>query len=394
MRRALLLPAVLVAATLACAEPLELAEWRIDVPPATPIIELQGVPLEERDAGTVRLVDDLVLGADNATTEALLYRPVGIVAAADGRMFVADGGDRRVLRFAADGGYLGSFGREGQGPGELLNIFSMAIAGDRIVIEDLRNGRLSVWTTEGEHVADHSLDKELMDLEGVGNEGFASTFTSGEADGGRRLVAAIHGLDGSERARLFDVPAPPIRIIRMGPGISNSTAELVRGSIAALDHPKVIKAVGAGGVIYVSPAHEYQVLAMSPDGGALWALRVAWRRPARSLSARQRVIDQAVRAGDGPAAVGDFDWPPAQAVELLRTDGAGRLYVFPTKPREDDAPVGPRMVDVYSSAGDFLAAGLVDHIWTHARGDHVYGLRTNERDEWVAVRYHLTVDEH
>jgi hypothetical protein len=106
------------------------------------------------------------------------------------------------------------------------------------------------------------------------------------------------------------------------------------------------------------------------------------------------VIDQAVRAGDGPAAVGDFDWPPAQAVELLRTDGAGRLYVFPTKPREDDAPVGPRMVDVYSSAGDFLAAGLVDHIWTHARGDHVYGLRTNERDEWVAVRYHLTVDEH
>jgi hypothetical protein len=169
MRRALVTPAILLAATLACAEPLELAEWRIDVPPATPIIELQGVPLEERDAGTVRLVDDLVLGVDDTTAEALLYRPVGIVAAADGRMFVADSGDRRVLRFAADGGYLGSFGREGQGPGELLNIFSMAIAGDRIVIEDLRNGRLSVWTTEGEHVADHSLEtEELMDLEGVG----------------------------------------------------------------------------------------------------------------------------------------------------------------------------------------------------------------------------------
>ena len=49
MRRALVTPAVFLAATLACAEPLELAEWRIDVAAGTPIIELPGVPLEERD---------------------------------------------------------------------------------------------------------------------------------------------------------------------------------------------------------------------------------------------------------------------------------------------------------------------------------------------------------
>jgi hypothetical protein len=72
MQRAPLPLLALIAATLACAEPLELADWRIDVPPGTRIIELSTVPLEERDADAVKLVDDLVLCGDDTNGQALL----------------------------------------------------------------------------------------------------------------------------------------------------------------------------------------------------------------------------------------------------------------------------------------------------------------------------------
>lgn len=391
MQRALLPLLALIAATFACAEPLELADWRIEVPPGTRIIELPSVPLEERDADAVRLVDDLVLGGDDTDMEALFYRPVDIVAAANGRMFVADSGDRRVLMFAADGTYLGSFGREGQGPGEFSSIVSMAIAGDRIVIKDNRNNRLSVWTVDGEHVADHPSRsfRVLLRMEGMGDDAFVAWFIDEAGDGGPRLVVARHALDGSELTRLFDEPLPPPMVIRDG---QSTTRELVQRSIEVLDYPEVHTAAGGADIAYLSPIHEYQVLAVSADGSPRWALRVAWPRPPLAESTKAALVEQRSRSGTGTATVGDFDWPPASALQLLRTDGAGRLYVFPTMPREDDEPPAPRMVDVYSPTGELLAAGLVDHIWTHARGDYVYGLRTNERDERVAVRYRLTVN--
>jgi hypothetical protein len=219
MQRAPLPLLALIAATLACAEPLELADWRIDVPPGTRIIELSTVPLEERDADAVKLVDDLVLCGDDTNGQALFYRPVDIVAAEDGRMFVADNGDQRVQRWS-------SLGRRAPRPR---------------------------W---------QRVDEAL-----------------------RRTSA------------------PPM-VIRGG---QSTTRELLQRSIEVLDYPEVHTAAGDADIAYLSPIHEYQVLAVSADGS-------------------------------------------------------------------------PRMVDVYSPTDELLAAGLVDHIWTHARGDYVYGLRTNERD--------------
>jgi len=392
MRRSLLLLLAL-AGTAACTEPLELADWRIDVPPGTEVIELPAVPLEERSADEVRLVDDLVLGEAGGNPEALFFRPLAIVAGPDGRMFVADRGDNRVAMFAPDGDYLGSFGSEGQGPGEFGSIFGMAISGNRILVDDYGNNRLSVWTLDGELVADRPFEDRhiLQQMEGMEDGTYASTSINTDAAGSRHLIAAVHAAEGETRQPLLDISLPPPNVVREGPGVTRTTEDLVRGSITTLDFPNLLQAT-RDGIVYLSPAHEYQALAMVPGTGARWALRVAWPRPARSLGSRQRIVDRAVRSGDLPASVADFDWPPAEAIEFLRTDGAGNLYVFPTMPHEEDDPPAPRMVDVYSPEGEFLAAGLVDHVWTYARGDYVYGLRTNERDEQIAVRYRLTLN--
>lgn len=394
MRRALLPLLALIPLTVACSQPIELADWGIDVPQGTPVREAAPIPLEERSRDIVRLVDDLVIGGPDTPGEALLFRPIGIVAADDGRMFVADYGRHEVVSFDADGGYLGSFGGEGQGPAEFGSMRGIAIAGERIAVEDAGNSRLSVWTVEGEHVRDYPLAsrRTLLQMEGIGNDGFVSTFIGNNDQGERRLIVAEYALDGGLRRRFFDIPMPPPLVIREGGGVTYSTDDLVKAMIGNLDNPKIIEAT-ADDVVYLSPAHEYQVVAEDPGGGIRWALRVAWPRPPRSLSERQRDVDNAVRVGDRSASVDDFDFPPADALEFLRTDGAGRLYVFPTMPTEDDEPAPARMVDVYETNGELLAAGLVDHIWSFARGDYVYGLRTNAQGERVAVRYRLTVNK-
>lgn len=390
--------AVLIAlAVAACSAPLDLPGWLIEVPSGTRIIELQAVPFDARGRDAVQLVDELVVGNDPENTDSLFYRPIGIVASADGRMFVADAGDLRILMFAPDGAYLGSFGSEGQGPAELAGIFDLAIVGERIVIEDLRNGRLSVWTVDGEHVADHPLAgrRALMSLAGLGGDRLASRFYDTDEGGRRFLVAAIHALSGAETTRILEIPVPQPVVVREGVGTRNSTVDLVRGSISTLGYPDVLTAVGSDEgeeVVYLSPAHEYQVLASTPEGGSLWALRASWARRERSVRERQRIVDRAVRSGNLTASVDDFAWPRARALEFLRADGHGRLHVFPTMPREDDASPVPRMVDIYSRDGELVAAGLVDHVWSHARDDFVYGLRTNDRDEQEAFRYRLVIE--
>lgn len=93
----------------------------------------------------------------------------------------------------------------------------------------------------------------------------------------------------------------------------------------------------------------------------------------------------------------------------MRTDGAGRLYVYPLFERADreddaetnegegddeetaepDAPRGPA-VDVYSPDGELLVAGLAAGSWSYARGEFVYRIgRDSQTDEPQVIRSRL-----
>jgi hypothetical protein len=56
--------------------------------------------------------------------------------------------------FDAKGSFERTIGSGGQGPGELQDPQHMAVAGDRLVVNDRRNARLSVWDLDGNHVGD------------------------------------------------------------------------------------------------------------------------------------------------------------------------------------------------------------------------------------------------
>jgi len=179
--------------------------------------------------------------------------------------------DTPVLEYAPDGAYAMSFGREGQGPGELQFPRAIARTGDHIVVSDTTRARLITWTTAGELHGEVPLE-------------FA-----------RGLSSAIGQTDGSIVAA-FDVRADDWPLVA-GFGNVGPEGELVReylqlpAQVPMYRHERGFQALllpatrprfaaTAAGIVYVSRGDEYQVLSLTLDGRQRWALRVAApRRP-------------------------------------------------------------------------------------------------------------------
>ena len=77
-------------------------------------------------------------------------KPVGLTVHPDGRVFVADTHCHRVSIFDRDGRPLGTFGREGAGPGEFLLPTDVAIDADGFIYvsEYQGNDRISKWSPD------------------------------------------------------------------------------------------------------------------------------------------------------------------------------------------------------------------------------------------------------
>ncbi|MDH3199078.1 MAG: hypothetical protein OEO21_12655, partial [Candidatus Krumholzibacteria bacterium] len=98
-------------------------------------------------------VDLVIAGGEDADENHTLYQPTGVAIDAAGEVLVLDAKLSCVKRFSRDGAYIGSFGRDGAGPGELRGAGSMAVTTDgRIVIYEFGNRRFSVFDARGEHL--------------------------------------------------------------------------------------------------------------------------------------------------------------------------------------------------------------------------------------------------
>jgi hypothetical protein len=93
-------------------------------------------------ADTLQRIGD-VLGDDDAY-QFDRASAQGLAGDAAGDVFVLDGAGRRVLSFDAEGRHRATYGRSGEGPGELMQPFALALgAGDTVWVLDPMNGRLT-----------------------------------------------------------------------------------------------------------------------------------------------------------------------------------------------------------------------------------------------------------
>ena len=108
------------------------------------------------------LVEREVLGGEDADLAALFAEPTGLITGGDGTRYVLDSKDMRVLRFDRDGEYLGSFGREGAGPGEFSSPSSITmLPGDIILVADPGRRRLSRFSSDGWFLGSITLQQDI-----------------------------------------------------------------------------------------------------------------------------------------------------------------------------------------------------------------------------------------
>jgi len=389
--RSILAPCVLMLCLLplSCTpeEPLHFADWTIPVPEGTEIIGYAHVSDEDR-AGTLELDRDLVL---TVAYDQPFYQPADVAATADGRIYVLDAGNHRVVVFDADGVPLRSFGGEGQGPGEFASPRRMCLTADQAVVYDSRNRRLSVFALTGELVADHAPAGTLrpQEMKGAGDHlllvDSAAGFIPPKV---APWIVGKYSLDGERLMEFVEWDAEATIYWSLG---------ATSGSVP-MRAPFPVGTFSAEGSAYVTNGDEYQILAVSSEGTASWALRVNYEPPEPSREEKEAtanfLIDRIGEMVEG-LAFEHFIWPERYpAIENLEVDGKGNLYVFSHAPRSPLSwrqATEPVPVDVYSPEGDRVFSGMspIDS-WHSAVGSHLYRIETDpETEEQIVVRYRL-----
>ncbi len=385
--------------------------WQLPVPIGTTIHEIDPTPTAVRSRQRITVIPDLVIKERGDDLHYVFgSRAPSVEVDANGNIYVAEPMPRtgRVLVFDADGEFVRTIGRSGQGPGEYLQPFAVEWVGDALFVFDPGQSRLTRWNAGGELLGGQRGDpmRTFRSVRGTADGSLVGTRRVNAPSGGFDTgFLAVLRVDAAINEQVEFVRAPwPARIL--DPGFGEIPRTEPNAFYAGSTTPGV--AVGADGSVYVSTLDEYQVLAYEPDGTVRWALRAPWpRQPLDDgevdwlMAYHNRRFPQRHRS--------NIEWPDRQyALGDLKLDGRGRLYVFPYVPRGAD--LDERPVDVYSPDGEQLFSGVMSgpmanlswqtppaygpmlaRAWQAVAGDFIYGIVSDpDTDEWQVVRHRLS----
>lgn len=102
-------------------------------------------------ADTATLVAEMAIGVADGPDEYLLGQVLSLAVSPAGEVYLMDGQVPALRKYAADGSYLMTLGREGSGPGEYRRPDGgLAVLSDgRVVLRDPGNSRFAVYASDG-----------------------------------------------------------------------------------------------------------------------------------------------------------------------------------------------------------------------------------------------------
>ena len=241
------------------------------------------------------------------------YLPSCVVLDPAGNVFILDSGNHRVQKFGPDGRYLASFGRKGQGPGEMLFPAWLDMDKDgNLYVTDPQNSRVQVLSSEG---------KGIRTVRVMG-DGPGAAFVSGKDAGllimGRPVIGMALALSKEERKPV----SPAIRVI-------DGEGRTVRAYGAGLDLGdallnnvlnRSIVAAGPDGSAVVVYKSRNLIEKYSAAGGLLWR---ADREMGFSMEVRDK--GKVEKAGGGGISLRMPEVNTASAAAAV--DDLGRIWI-------------------------------------------------------------------
>jgi len=255
----------------------------------------------------------------NAHLGAEFFRIVGVRELRDGRVLVADAGDRRVVVVEFERNTITAISREGRGPGEYASIAPLyALGGDSTLMSDPANGRWLLFHTDrvARTVApdDPAVRASQGGVRGADERGIAIVTTPPGLRGGTQLFGKEDSnavLQVTRASGTIDT----IARLRMAPLILQSELDksgrptslsVVNPPLAAGEEPILFP----DGWVAVARLGPYRIDWRSADGR--WIRGGPLPFVEQPVDAREREAYLARRArssGTQPAAPADDSWP-------------------------------------------------------------------------------------
>jgi hypothetical protein len=111
-------------------------------------------------------------GGESPESEAqVFYRPTDVEIGQDGRVYVADSGNNRIVIFDSLGYFQRTIGKKGQAPGEFFVPMDLALDDrDNIIVSDCENSRIQFLNSSGSYLHGFKLVDERVNSIAVTQE--------------------------------------------------------------------------------------------------------------------------------------------------------------------------------------------------------------------------------
>lgn len=265
--------------------------------------------------GTAQLVEEASIGVE-AGEDAYMFGRVRAVAASADRIYVLDSQVPALRAYDRDGRYLMDFGREGEGPGEFRNPSAIGIdAEGRVWLHDQGQQRIIVFATDGTAV-------ETLSLGGARISGGNQSMVL--SPDGRAFVLDLI------RPETTDAAGTDSRIVMKPHSLTGEAGEPVE--LPRFDDPAYLEARGANMVRFQEiPFRPNGTSALMTSGALLVGYPDAYRFEIRHPDGRTTVIERTWddRAAVAP---GEADAYREAAIAFLRGADPEWLWPDPDVP--------------------------------------------------------------
>lgn len=323
-----------------------------------------------------------------------------LIPLADGSIVIAEPRERRLRRFADDGGSVQTFGRDGAGPGEFRQLAQIGAIGDTIWATDVGTRRTTLFDAGGRVLATLVWDLPDSDAAASRNvilgyfssvdawgEPSASAASVGDERMPRELVALT--ADGRTRTRRLGGVAAAHARYRITDGGS-----IAFGAQPFADAPLVLGR-GPAGIVIIDrrtngpgAPRAFAVIALSPRGDTLWRSQIPAAPRRISGAVKDSVITSIQRGSPHSRAVVAAalhlpeHWPPVSDA-FVSVDGA--IWIRREQDQSEVKYVRLSSAGVLDS--EFVVPRQVRLV--AARGDTVWALRTDEDGVPSIERYRV-----
>jgi hypothetical protein len=392
MRR-LAVPLLLIVG--ACAPSESPNGWTITVDRpdgAGPVQVVNAPPAAGEDAVTWRVDEEVRIGGADVEGPTSFGAITQLAVDRAGRTAALDYQAQELRIFAPDGAHLRTVGGPGEGPGELGRPFGVLADGDRFLVADQGNARVSVFAADSGFVVSYPTDFFIYGLSGwdavIDSAGRIQVLSA--SGGSRQYLVRIYG---PGMTQLDTIPYRSYEDVeRVHRGVASWEIPFGRGRMYvavpsyAGDH-QVLDRTGA--IWFAEGPAAYRLKRYVPAGDTLRVVEVHRASRAIAPAARDSAIAEVRSSLEGEGIPSELDWslvPEVHpAIYGVSLSDEGDLWV-----RTSSFDESPTRYDVLDPEGRYRGTAEVlgrvkQGVKPVVRGDRVWAVVVGDLDEEAIV---------